>query len=140
MAAGNRRYASLGQRAIALIIDGFLVGVVMMILLFGVVGGALSSGNANVLLLAPIIGLAGSLYWIVFEGLWGTTIGKKVIGLKVVDENGNEPGLVKSLIRNLLRIVDTLPQFYIVGIILIYVNDDNQRLGDMIGDTYVVRT
>ena len=140
MASGNRRLASLGQRAIALILDGFLVGIAMAILFFVVAAGALSSGNASVVVLFPVIGIAGSLYWVVFEGLWGTTVGKKLIGLKVVDERGSPPGIVKALIRNILRIVDALPTLYIIGILLIYTNDDNQRLGDMIGDTYVVRS
>jgi len=140
MASGKRRHASLGQRGIALLIDSFLIGIVMMGLFTVVLAGALSSGNAGIVALLPVIGIAGSLYWVVFEGLWGTTIGKKVIGLRVVDEQGNVPGIVKSLIRNVLRIVDALPTLYIIGMLLVYTNDDNQRLGDMIGDTYVVRS
>jgi len=140
MASRNRRLASLGQRGIALTIDAILIGIVMMGLFTVVLAGALSSGNAGIVALFPVIGIAGSLYWVVFEGLWGTTVGKKVIGLRVVDEQGKVPGIVKSLIRNILRIVDALPTLYIIGILLIYTNDDNQRLGDMIGDTYVVRS
>jgi uncharacterized RDD family membrane protein YckC len=79
------------------------------------------------------------LYYILLEGLYGTTIGKKLIGIKVVDDRGRVPGIVPALIRNVLRIVDILPQFYIIGIVLIFTNDDNQRLGDMVGGTYVVR-
>ena len=140
MAAANRRYASLGQRGIALIVDAVLLSIVMMILFFVVAAGAISSGNWGVVVLFPIIGFLGTLYWIIFEGLWGVTPGKSLIGIKVVDERGDVPGIVKSLIRNILRIVDALPTLYIIGILLIYTNDDNQRLGDMIADTYVVRS
>lgn len=140
MAAG-KRYASLGQRAIAIIVDSILVGIAIMAVSFIVLADALASGGATgSMILIPLVALLGTLYWFLLEGLWGVTLGKKLVGIKVVDEQGNVPGLVKSLIRNLLRIIDQLPTLYIIGIILIYTNDDNQRLGDMLADTYVVRS
>jgi uncharacterized RDD family membrane protein YckC len=140
MAAG-RRYASLGQRAIAVIIDGILFGILAMILFTVVLADAISSGNiGSALLLPAVFSVILLVAYILMEGLWGVTPGKKLIGIKVVDDRGNVPGIAKSLIRNILRIVDQLPTLYIIGIILIYTNDDNQRLGDMVGDTYVVRS
>jgi uncharacterized RDD family membrane protein YckC len=139
MAAG-KRYASLGQRAIALIIDGILLGFIGVVLMTALVGNALMTGDITSLLLGWLfIMVVTWLYYILLEGLYGTTIGKKLIGIKVVDDRGRVPGIVPALIRNVLRIVDILPQFYIIGIVLIFTNDDNQRLGDMVGGTYVVR-
>lgn len=36
------------------------------------------------------------------ENKWGTTLGKKIFKIKVIDENGNYPAILKSLCRNLL--------------------------------------
>lgn len=141
MASASQRYASLGQRAIAVIIDSILFGILAMILFVVVIGGSISSGNfAAAGILPLVLSVVFLVLYILMEGLWGTTPGKKLIGIKIVDDRGQVPGIVKALIRNILRIVDSLPTLYIIGIVLIYSNDDNQRLGDMVADTYVVRT
>lgn len=44
-----------------------------------------------------------------------------------------------ALVRNLLRIIDSQPFIYIVGIILIAATDKHQRLGDMLAKTIVVK-
>ena len=43
------------------------------------------------------------------------------------------------MIRNLLRIVDGLPAFYIVGIVCIALTPNKQRVGDMAANTLVVK-
>lgn len=141
MGAGNQRYASLGQRAIAVIIDGILFGILGMIIFTVLIGGAISSGNFGAAAVMPMVfSVLFLVLYIVMEGLWGVTPGKKLIGIKVIGQNGGVPGIVPSLIRNVLRIVDALPTLYIIGIVLIATNDHNQRLGDMIANTYVVRS
>ena len=77
-------------------------------------------------------------YLILMEAYIGWTIGKKILGMRVVDENGGKIGLSKSIIRNLLRLVDGLPVFNILGIILIASSPKEQRFGDRIAKTYVV--
>ncbi|REC51802.1 hypothetical protein DRF62_16705 [Chryseobacterium piscium] len=47
----------------------------------------------------------------VFETLFGTTLGKKVLKLKVIDDNGNYPKILKSLWRNFLCLVVFYPVF-----------------------------
>lgn len=47
--------------------------------------------------------------------------------------------LSKLIVRNLLRLVDGLRAFNILGIILIVSSTKNQRLGDRIARTYVIR-
>ena len=78
-------------------------------------------------------------YFILMEALFGWTIGKKLLGMRVVDEAGHKIGLLKSLIRNLLRLVDGLPALNILGIILIACSPRGQRFGDRIGKTIVVK-
>ncbi len=58
-------------------------------------------------------------YLILMEAYVGWTVGKRIMGMRVVDGNGNRIGLSKSATRNLLRLVDGLPAFNILGIILI---------------------
>ena len=78
-------------------------------------------------------------YFILMEAYTGWTIGKKILGMKVVDGAGNKIGLSKSITRNLLRLVDGLPAFNILGIVLIIASPGRQRLGDRIARTYVTK-
>ena len=78
-------------------------------------------------------------YLIIMEAYVGWTVGKRLLGMKVVDGNGNHIGLWKSIIRNLLRIVDGLPAFNILGVILITSSEKGQRFGDRVAKTYVVK-
>lgn len=77
----------------------------------------------------------------VMELLWrGQTLGKKVLGLRVVDERGLKLRPSQVVIRNLLRFVDGLPLFYAVGGIVSLFSSRSQRLGDLAAGTVVVRT
>ncbi len=78
-------------------------------------------------------------YFILTEAYVGWTVGKKILGMRVTDGAGQKIGLSKSLIRNLLRLVDGLPAFSILGIILIASSEQGQRFGDRIAKTYVTR-
>jgi uncharacterized RDD family membrane protein YckC len=78
-------------------------------------------------------------YLILMEAYVGWTVGKRILGMRVVDVSGNKIGLPKSLTRNLLRLVDGLPAFNILGIILIATSQREQRFGDRIAKTYVER-
>src|SRR5579872_4435791 len=79
-------------------------------------------------------------YGIGFEWLWrGQTLGKRVLGLRVMDGRGLKLHVSQIVIRNVLRAVDTLPLFYMVGGIACAVNRYSQRLGDIAANTVVVR-
>lgn len=77
-------------------------------------------------------------YFILMEAYVGWTIGKRILGMRVVDVTGYKIGLAKSLIRNLLRLVDGLPALNILGVVLIASSPRGQRFGDRIARTYVV--
>jgi len=141
--------AGLGSRIVAFLIDSILTSVVAGIVLFlplflllGLTGNGGSGGaaGAGILLfgqlLLPVVILG---YFIVMEGMYGYTVGKKLMDIRVVGENGADIGMGESAIRNVLRIVDGLPFAYILGIALIAINDDEQRVGDIAGSTYVVK-
>lgn len=78
------------------------------------------------------------LYFVLLEGVVGATVGKAALGLRVVREDGRRPGLRASLVRNLLRLVDGLPAFSILGIILIARSEERARFGDRVAKTRVV--
>ncbi|MCC6697228.1 MAG: RDD family protein [Candidatus Hydrogenedentes bacterium] len=81
------------------------------------------------------------LYAMVLEWLWrGQTVGKRLLRLRVVDENGLRLQFTQVAIRNLLRVVDSLPALYVVGGIACVVSQKGQRLGDFAANTVVIRT
>ncbi len=59
------------------------------------------------------------LYFVLLEGGFGATLGKKLLHLRVVRLDGSKSGLGPALVRNLLRAVDALPAFNILGVFLI---------------------
>jgi len=77
-------------------------------------------------------------YLIIMEAYVSWTVGKRVLCMRVIDNSGNRIGLRKSIIRNLLRLVDGLPAVHILGVVLISSSEKGQRFGDRIAKTYVV--
>lgn len=69
----------------------------------------------------------------------GQTVGKRVLRLRVVDEQGLrlQPGQI--IVRNLLRFLDILPSFYFVGGLACVFSRRSQRLGDIAAGTIVIR-
>ncbi|MBO4246866.1 RDD family protein [Halomicrobium sp. IBSBa] len=138
------RKAGIGSRFLALLLDSLLVGFVagflvvapMFILGFGSDGGAVF-GLMAILQLLSLVLVVG--YFFVFEAVYGYTLGKYVLGLVVTRDDGSQIGWSESIIRNLLRIVDALPTLYLLGAILIFATDDEQRLGDIAANTVVIK-
>ena len=132
-------HVGVGLRAVATIIDTGLLFVVGYLI-------ALATGSVTAtgfhLKGAPfalwlIIALA---YYIVMEARSGATIGKRLIGLKVVRLEGGAPlTWQSSIVRNVLRLVDGF-FFYLVAAILVWTSASKQRLGDRVAGTVVIRT
>lgn len=82
----------------------------------------------------PIIhGMA--LEWL----LRGQTLGKRVLRLRVVDADGLRLQFSQVAIRNLMRFVDSLYPFYVIGGIACVLSKRSQRLGDYVANTVVMR-
>ncbi len=128
------------SRMLALLIDMACIftGVYLIqrvISIFQVVSADWATGLYVILYFVFQIG-----YGIAFEWLWrGQTIGKRVLGIRVIDGEGLRltPGQV--VLRNLLRAVDSMPAFYAVGGIASVVTRHTQRLGDLAANTVVIR-
>jgi len=78
-------------------------------------------------------------YGIVLEWFWrGQTVGKKALGLRVVDQSGLNLRPSQIVIRNLVRFVDGLPLGLIGGLSCVFTRRC-QRLGDLAANTVVIR-
>jgi len=79
-------------------------------------------------------------YAMVLEWRWrGQTLGKRLLGLRVIDAHGLRLQFSQIALRNLLRFIDTLPVFYLLGGVACLVNRYGQRLGDLAANTVVAR-
>ncbi|WP_417358545.1 MULTISPECIES: RDD family protein [Gammaproteobacteria] len=81
------------------------------------------------------------LYFPILEAFTGYSVGKFICRVKVIDRNGNNPGILKSVIRTLLRIIEVNP-FLAGGIpagLIVFFSKKGQRLGDMAAGTYVAQ-
>jgi uncharacterized RDD family membrane protein YckC len=94
-----------------------------------------SSFSGKETLLFAVVGFG---YYIFAEAFYGQTLGKRIVGIRVVDEEGGHVGFGAAVIRNLLRLVDGL-FFYLVGALFAYSSPRGQRLGDRAAHTVVVR-
>lgn len=128
-------------RFLAWLVDGLLTLVVYKlvgILVLPLIVVDRDFGNATQVILffaAPIA------YGIFFEWLWrGQTPGKRLFRLRVVDAGGLRLRFHQVFLRNLLRAVDLLPSFYLLGGAVCVLSRRAQRLGDLAADTVVVRT
>lgn len=79
-------------------------------------------------------------YFVFFEWRWnGASPGKRVLRLKVIQAAGLRCGLERVVLRNFLRVVDSLPLLYVVGGLAALVTRHGQRVGDLAAGTLVVR-
>ncbi|MBN2227677.1 MAG: RDD family protein [candidate division Zixibacteria bacterium] len=146
IASHDRHYAGLWRRFLALAIDI----VVLSLLFFPVTRlvkgvwimnrtdhlwgyGWLVTDPLCLIFLGIIV-----LYFIFLEGIFGATIGKKLTGLRVMGLDGKKPGIRRAAIRNILRIVDSLPALNILGVVLILTSSERARFGDRIAATRVI--
>jgi len=88
---------------------------------------------------APWLILITVVLYAVQEALFGATWGKLVAGLRVVDADGRRPTLGMVVVRNILRVVEYYPIFYLVAIVAAMTSPRRQRLGDRLAGTLVVR-
>jgi uncharacterized RDD family membrane protein YckC len=137
--------AGVGSRFVAGVIDqllrwAVLLALVALLAVLEATTGADGFSGAGVVVLIVAIFLVQFGYDVVFETrAAGRTPGKRWTGLRVVKIGGAPVGFVTSALRNILRIVDSLPGFYLVGMVSVLLTRNNQRLGDLAAGTIVVR-
>ncbi len=142
--------ASIGNRFIACAIDHALqvLAIVLMVIAFTLLGNIssvsdqLASAPKWVLaILIVLLFLIISGYFAFFEWIWsGQTPGKRWLKLRVIRQDGRPVTFWEASVRNLLRSFDMMPvPFYSIGLISVFVSTSDQRVGDMVAGTVVVR-
>jgi len=127
--------AGLAPRSLAWLVDALIKFALFIIA--SIVLGFLGDLGTGMILVSAFLLLW--FYNVLFEVFnHGATPGKKALGLRVTNINGTPVGWSGSLIRNLIRAVDTLPGCYAFGCISVLVSDRFQRLGDLAAGTVVV--
>ena len=145
--------ASIGNRFLACAIDHALqvLTIILMVIAFSVfanyssLGDQLSNAPKWVqAVLILIVFLILSSYFAFFEWIWsGQTPGKRLLKLRVIREDGRPVTFWEAAVRNLLRVVDMQPAplfpFYSIGLVSVFISLSDQRIGDMVAGTVVVR-
>ncbi len=145
--------ASIGNRFLACAIDHALqvITIIIIIIGFSLIADYSSVGDRILSLpkwiqavMIVVIFLILSGYFAFFEWLWnGQTPGKRWLKIRVIREDGRPITFWEAAVRNLLRVIDMQPTlilpFYSVGLISVFVSLSDQRIGDMVAGTVVVR-
>ena len=138
--------ASLVRRGAALAIDYLLVALLLAPFILAVdpdlpvrfMRGEPVPWQKMVILELARLGLV-VLYFTVAEGATGRTLGKAILGIEVRGENGGAITWKQSVVRNVARLVDEMPFFYLLGLVSILIGPRGQRVGDRFARTLVVR-
>ncbi len=140
--------AGIGSRFVALLLDMILlfVAAILLVIVLSVIGAFSSEMDrlnaASKWLIAVLIFIPFLIFWgyfTLFEAFWrGQTLGKRMMKLRVIKDSGRQITFFEALARNLLRYVDYLPGFFLVGVITMACNKLNKRVGDFVAGTIVV--
>jgi uncharacterized membrane protein SpoIIM required for sporulation/uncharacterized RDD family membrane protein YckC len=145
--------AGIGSRAAAAIVDQLIIWLLMlamftlMVIIYGAVAGggmmdSLERAFGSWVMAAMYLGgFALSWgYFVFFEALSdGQTPGKKMFGLRVVQDGGYSISFGASGVRNLVRVLDAQPGFfYFVGMASAIFSRTSKRVGDHVAGTIVV--
>ena len=151
--------ASIGNRFLAVAIDHFIQYLSIFLIAWfflsisgSSIGDAGSSADSilnempkwTIAIMILILFVIFAAYFIFFEWLWdGQTPGKRLLKLRVMREDGRPITLWEAIARNLLRVFDAVPGFvvpiYSVGLIVIFLSNRDQRVGDIFAGTVVIR-
>lgn len=131
----------VGARIAAQIVDLIAMFVILVVFTVGLTMAIRPETRGAIEGLTYLSALALPLYGGLLEGRWnGQTIGKRLMGIKVVDGRGVEPTVGTALVRNVPAILVFSWLSSLVALAAIASNDRGQRLFDMIANTYVVDT
>jgi uncharacterized RDD family membrane protein YckC len=139
LAGGASRVLARLVDALLLLVGQVLIGALLALAAAGAVG-AIGTDAVGWIVGGGLV-LWFFLQWFLsaaFE-LWtrGQTPGKRLLGLRVVRDDGGTLTLAPALLRNLLRL-ETLPGGLMIDIVVMGLRTDGKRLGDLVAGTVVV--
>jgi uncharacterized RDD family membrane protein YckC len=132
---------SLGDRIGGSIIDGIIkTSYAIIVMATFVFGNPRLVSSANITFMV-LLALPFVFYNLVSELLLnGQSVGKKVMGIKVMSLSGEQPSFSQYLNRWLFRVVDFTLSGYMIGVIMVASTERKQRLGDLVAGTVLVKT
>lgn len=135
--------AGIGSRVIAGVIDLAVQGAALVAILLSVAalasagldGGGVAAGAIYVLVFLVVFGYPAAL-----ETRWrGRTLGKAAMGLRVVTVEGAPIRFRHAAIRSIFSLIDWFGTQGLVGITALLLTKRNQRVGDLVAGTIVLR-
>ncbi|MDX1432805.1 MAG: RDD family protein [Gammaproteobacteria bacterium] len=142
--------AGTGSRSYAFLIDWHIRLVLALAWFFGVayllvgvenflddVGGVFGTWVFYVVL-APALAIYFLYHPLLEITMKGRTPGKRLAGIRIVSTSGETPSVGALLIRNVFRLVDALPSFYILGLVVVMATPRHVRIGDIAAGTLLV--
>lgn len=135
--------ASLRDRGLALFLDFMILALFFFLLLMLFIGLFQDSATRStlfyfLLVIVPLFAFIG--YMVLFEAYnSGQTLGKKIMAIKVIRIDGQEPVMSDYFLRAIFHLVETLLCTGILGAIVISSNSHRQRIGDLTAGTTVIR-
>jgi uncharacterized RDD family membrane protein YckC len=127
--------AGVGSRGAAFLVDLALQSATLFVVT-AAAAVVTDLGTAVIAIAAFVIFLGYPILAEAFAG--GRTVGKALLGISVVSVDGTPVTFLAAVIRNVVRLVDSLPGVYAVGIIAVLATSRNQRVGDLAAGTLVV--
>jgi len=132
----------IGRRIGAALIDILVLTVIFVFVAATIGQSEVEGGNASFQLAngqALVFAALALVYYGLGEALTGQTLGKKLLGLKVVSEDGSPARTGQIVIRTVLRVVDQIPFLYLLGfIVMLVTGKQRRRIGDIVARTRVV--
>jgi uncharacterized RDD family membrane protein YckC len=140
--------AGPGARALAFVIDWhirLLVALAWLVIAAVLMNGrlALTVPHGHVrsyfyLVTLPALSIYFLYHAVLETVLHGHTPGKRRAGIRIVARHGGPPGIGALLLRNVFRLVDSLPVGYGVGLLFMLLTRDSVRCGDIAAGTLVI--
>lgn len=143
------RIAGIGSRSYAFVIDWHIrlilafawwaIGTLMALGSLAFLAGGKSPGSGYFLWVVLPASVIYLFYHPVLEILMrGSTPGKRMAGVRIVTRTGDIPGAGALLIRNVFRLIDSLPFVYLIGLIATAVTAQHVRIGDIAAGTLLI--
>ncbi len=142
-------HASVARRAVAQLVDAVILVWPFPVAMYAMTSSmwfdSLDAAEGFRETLVAGWPFVASLAWVVLvffvfvvtEGRWGVTPGKLAARIRVLGTDLRPCGFGRALVRNLLKFIDGLFNF-LVGVMIVALTENWQRLGDMAARTIVV--
>jgi uncharacterized RDD family membrane protein YckC len=134
----KEKYAGFWLRALALTIDVVILAIPVLACESLLRSANPSTETQDVLIVAELLKLAiWAVYFTTLHTIWGATIGKRAMRIKVIDADGNPPSFPRALLRFFGCFLSAAP--ILCGFFMAGFTQNKQALHDYIAGTRVIR-